>query len=373
MPSIQGYTSIVDGRYASATGSHEATGEGDATLAPQAIEDGTLDQLDTSVLLTLSAYLITEAGAGGPGAGPPGTGQRDIAIDQRATWYLGTSLEVSKVEVPDADARQDAAAGTQIGLMAPDGSTNWFHARAITPSTLAITLPRPVPSTAVLGQAHGTPCSLGPPSIVAADGSAFVADGQLQDALVPSHWEFTGFDGSFAVFGNRFAQGQLRIESLQGRPSAHAWIREVSGAPAEPTAATVFSPHGARVVRSVAAIPGWSATWQPRHGTGDHTDRPAGRYRPSRRRPARTGGPHLELYTAAPSGRHGPVARGDSARLSLLPGGSAGRPASSPGTRLLGVRVISRRVSVGMSATPRRREVTTPLQQRPAPEPGAAR
>ena len=267
MPSIQGYTSIVDGRYASATGSHEATGEGDATLAPQAIEDGTLDQLDTSVLLTPSAYLITEAGAGGPGAGPPGTGQRDIAIDQRATWYLGTSLEVSKVEVPDADARQDAAAGTQIGLMAPDGSTNWFHARAITPSTLAITLPRPVPSTAVLGQAHGTPCSLGPPSIVAADGSAFVADGQLQDALVPSHWEFTGFDGSFAVFGNRFAQGQLRIESLQGRPSAHAWIREVSGAPAEPTAATVFSPHGARVVRSVAAIPGWSATWQPRHGT----------------------------------------------------------------------------------------------------------
>lgn len=215
---------------------------------------------------TPSAYLITEAGAGGPGAGPPGTGQRDIAIDQRATWYLGTSLEVSKVEVPDADARQDAAAGTQIGLMAPDGSTNWFRARAITPSTLAITLPRPVASTAVLGQAHGAPCSLGPPSIVAADGSAFVADGQLQNALVPSHWEFAGFDGSFAIFGNRFAQGQLRIESLQGRSSAHAWIREVSGAPAEPTAATVFSPHGTRVVRSVAAIPGWSATWQPRHG-----------------------------------------------------------------------------------------------------------
>ena len=30
--------------------------------------------------------------------------------------------------------------------------------------------------------------------------------------------------------------------------------------------ATVFSPHGARVVRSVAAISGWSATWQPLHG-----------------------------------------------------------------------------------------------------------
>ena len=28
----------------------------------------------------------------------------------------------------------------------------------------------------------------------------------------------------------------------------------------------MFSRHGARVVRSVAAIPGWSASWQPRQG-----------------------------------------------------------------------------------------------------------
>ena len=40
----------------------------------------------------------------------------------------------------------------------------------------------------------------------------------------------------------------------------------LSWLPAEATAATVFSPYGARVVRSVAAISGWSATWQPRHG-----------------------------------------------------------------------------------------------------------
>ena len=266
MPSIQGYTSIVDGRYASATGTHGATGEGDATLAPQAIEDGTLDQLDTSVLLTLSAYLITQAGAGGRDAGPAGTGHRDITADQRATWYLGTTLEVSKVAVPDADARQDAAAGTRIGLTTPDGSTLWSRARAITPSTLAITLPRPVASTAVTGQAHAAPSPLGAPAITTTGESVFVADGQLQNALEPSHWTFAGFDGSFAVFANRFAQGPLAIESLDGQSSADAWIRGASGAPDEPTAATVFSRQGARVVRSVAAIPGWSARWQPRHG-----------------------------------------------------------------------------------------------------------
>ena len=266
MPSVQGYSSTVDGLYASVTGSHQATGDGQDTLAPRAVGDGTLDQLDTSVLLTLSAYLTTSVEGDGPAGGPPGTGRRDIAADQRATWYLGTTRDVSKVEVPDADARKDAAAGTQLGLTMPDGSMRWFRGRAITSTTLAITLPRPVASIAVIAQAHGVPCPLGPPSISGADGSVFVADGQLQAALVPSHWTFAGFDGSFAVFANQFAQRPLRLEALPGRSTSGAWIKDSSGPPAEPTVATVFSPHGARVVRSAAAISGWSATWQPPHG-----------------------------------------------------------------------------------------------------------
>ncbi len=265
MPSVQGYSSLVDGRYASATGSHATSGDGQDTLAPSAVGNGILDQLDTTVLLTLSGYLTTRVGGHGPAAGPPGTGQRDISADQRATWYLGTSLDVSKVEVPDPDARQDAAAGTQIGLTSPGGSTRWFRARALTPSTLGITLPGPVASIAVLGQAHGAPCPLGPPSI-AAGGSVYVADGQLQGALVPSHWQFAGFDGSFAVFANPFAKGPLHVEALPGRSASGARVTASGGAPSDPTAATVSSPHGVRVVRSVAAIPGWTATWQPSHG-----------------------------------------------------------------------------------------------------------
>jgi len=266
MPSIQGYTSTVDGRYAALTGSHLATGDGQDTLAPEAVANGTLDQLDTSVLLTPAAYLMTAANGDGPAGGPPGTGHRDISADQRATWYMGSTTDVSTVEVPDTDAGPDAAAGTQIGLMAPDGSTRWFRARAMTPSVLAITVAEPVPSIAVVARAPGRPAGLGPPSIIAADGSVSVADGQLQDVLVPPHWEFAGFDGLFAVFANHFAQPPLRIEALPGRSVSGAWLRGSGGAPAEPAVATVFSPHGARVVRSVTAISGWSATWQPRHG-----------------------------------------------------------------------------------------------------------
>ena len=304
MPSMQGYSSTVDGRYASVTGSHQATGAGQDTLAPAAVADGTLDQLDTTVLLTPAAYLVSQAGGSGPAAGPAGTGRRNIAADQRATWYLGGTSDVSLVEVPDAEASQDMAAGTQIGLTTPDGSTRWFPARALTPSVLAITVPQPVASVAVAVQTPGRPVgagrevgrgwlvgkagpgkqgrestagktepgkqsvprSLGPPSVTVAGGSVLVADGQLQDALVPPHWEFAGLDGPFAVFANRFAQPPLRIQALGGRPLSGAWLRGSGGAPAEPTAATVYSPHGARVVRSVAAIDGWSATWQPRHG-----------------------------------------------------------------------------------------------------------
>jgi hypothetical protein len=266
MPSVQGYSSTVDGRYASVTGSHQATGDGENTLAPAAVANGTLDQLDTTVLLTPSAYLVTLAGGAGPAGGPPGTGRRDLSAGQRATWYLGEVTVMSRVEVPDANARRDADAGIQIGLVAGPGPTRWFRVRAVSPSTLAITVSPPVASVAVMAQVAGRSVALGPPSMTAADGSVVVADGQLQDALVPPHWVLAGFDGPFAVFANRFAQAPLRLEAVPGRSVSGAWVKGAGGAPAEPAAATVFSLHGARVVRSVAAISGWSATWHPRHG-----------------------------------------------------------------------------------------------------------
>jgi len=267
MPCVQGYTSTVGGRYASVTGSHTATGDGQNTLAPTAVADGTMDQLDTTVLLTPSAYLVTQAGRNGPAAGPPGTGRRDLAAGQHGVWYLGSTSEVSRVAVPDTDANRDADARAQIGLMALDGSIRWFPARATSSSTLGITVPQPVASVAVAAQVSARSADpLGPPSVVTADGSALVADGQLQDALVPPHWEFAGSDGPFAIFANHFAQPPVRIEARPGRSVSGAWVKGSGGAPAAPAAATVFSPHGARVIRSVAAISGWSATWQPRHG-----------------------------------------------------------------------------------------------------------
>jgi hypothetical protein len=173
---------------------------------------------------------------------------------------------VLRLEVPDADARQDAAAGTQIGLMTAGGVTRWFAASAPSASRLAISLPHPVTGIAVVAQAGGRPSHLGPLSITDTNGNVFVANGQLQDALVPPRWGYAGHDGSFAVFVDHLARGPLSLEALPGRPAAGASVRLAGGSAANPTAAAVFSSHGIRVIRSVTAIAGWSATWHPQHG-----------------------------------------------------------------------------------------------------------
>jgi hypothetical protein len=153
-PSVQGYTSLVDGRYAEATGSHTATGQGQNVLSAAAIGGQTLDSLDTTILLTLPVY----------------------------------------------------------------------------------------------------------------------ADTDLRDVLVPPHWVLAGYDGSFAIYRNTRARGPLTLSPVPGATApgaslAGASVSEVSDpAPGPPARAEVSSPAGARVVRSVAAIPGWTATWRPAGG-----------------------------------------------------------------------------------------------------------
>jgi hypothetical protein len=143
--SVQGYTSIVDGAYATATGSHQADGEGQDTLSPSAISDGTLDSLDTTILLTLPQY----------------------------------------------------------------------------------------------------------------------ANGVLKDALTSPHWVLAGYDGGFAIYHNQQARGPLTLRAAGAGSTQGASVTSLTGPSTEPTSARVTSRSGVEVVRSVADIPGWSASWQP--------------------------------------------------------------------------------------------------------------
>jgi hypothetical protein len=284
MPSVQGYTSIVDGRYASVTGSHQATGEGQDALSPAAIGNSTLDTLDTSILLTVPGYLVTQAGSGGagaPAAEPSGTGERNVAGGTSTEWYLGESVVTSRIDVPDADAIQDAAAGTSIGLVTPGGPTRWIRARAVSSSLLQASVDQAVTADAVTARLSTTRAGragartptaaraysvLGPPSVTARGGQVLAADGQLQNDLLSPHWGLAGYDGPFAVFTDRDADSPLSVQALPGRSSSGASVRYTTSVPGDVTSATVSSSRGLRLVRSVADIPGWSASWQPAHG-----------------------------------------------------------------------------------------------------------
>ncbi|HVT68993.1 MAG TPA: hypothetical protein VHF26_14680, partial [Trebonia sp.] len=107
---------------------------------------------------------------------------------------------------------------------------------------------------------------LGPPSVTLRGGQVLVADGPLQNDLLSPHWGMAGYDGPFAVFTDRDADGPLSVQALPGRSSSGASVRYTTSVPGDVTSATVSSSQGLRLVRSVADIPGWSALWRPARG-----------------------------------------------------------------------------------------------------------
>ncbi len=258
-PSIEGYSSLVDGTYAQGTGSHQALGEGQNVLAPEAIADGTLDQLDTTVLLTLPAYLVTSS-SGPPSSTDGATGRRELTAHQTATWYLGTGLVVRSVSLSVNSAADEH--GIRVGLVEASGSTVWEPPRLLPGDGVEVSLTRPQDIVALRVTAGATRIDLGAPDIQTAAGESYRADGQLQDALVPPRWTFRGVDGKFAVFADSMARPPLILRAPPHEPAAPS-IRATSGPETAPTRASVSSPRGVTVIRDVADIPGWTATWQP--------------------------------------------------------------------------------------------------------------
>jgi hypothetical protein len=248
--SMQGYTAIVDGQYASVTGTHQAQGQGHNTVALRAVGDGTLDQLATRYLLTLPRYLLSD-----PDVEKSNPVVRGLRAGQQTEWYFGQSFDIRSVDVPVTAGR------ARIGLLLPDGSTRW-----LTKPDFA--------STAVVGvvaQAVGGPARVATAAATTATGHRLIADGALQSALSSHHWHFAGNLDDYAVFLNPTATKPLTMQPLAGKSLGAASIRRLDGDPLLPMTADVSSPNGALVVRSVADIPGWSATWQPAGSAGKQT------------------------------------------------------------------------------------------------------
>ena len=156
--------------------------------------------------------------------------------------------------------------GTRIGLLTSGGSTRWFPGPRRGPAAWPSACPGRWRAPPWSPRPEAAPSGSGRRRLTGTGGRVFVADGQLQDALVPPRWRYAGHDGPFAVFADRFARGELRLQALPGRPASGASVRLAAGPGRQPRGGGRVSLCGVRVIRSVAATAGWSATWHPRRG-----------------------------------------------------------------------------------------------------------
>lgn len=241
--SMQGYSAIVEGRYADATGTHAEQGQGHNTVALRAVGDGTLDQLTARYLVTLPRYLLSN-----PDVDKSNPVTRGVRAGQRTQWFFGQSFDLRSVDVPVPAGR------ARIGLLLPGGGIRWLTNTSDFGRIAAV---------GVVAQAMGGPARVTTPTATTSGGHRLYADGALQSALSEHHWHFVGNLVDYAVFVNPTATAPLTVQPLPGKSLGAASVRRIDGDPLLPMSARVSSPNGALVVRSVADIPGWSATWAP--------------------------------------------------------------------------------------------------------------
>ena len=285
--SAQGYSAIVDGPYATATGSHAAAGFGTNALAPSALVDGVFDALDTTTLVTLPEYLLTpvprgessvpptpststgSTSTGSTSTGSTSTGTRSIAAGNDARWVFGEELDVSSVSVSwePKPAGTGSTTAWRLALKEPDGTLSWQPTTVTRTGdgTLHASLVRPAPAIGLVLQAT-RPGTFGPPVVSTSSGISFAAFGDLQQVLSGGHWRFEGNKGPLCLFANEDARPSLSIAALPGTHTRMGSVSARSGPRLAPSSAWVSSPKGVLVVRAVAAIPGWSAFWQPSGG-----------------------------------------------------------------------------------------------------------
>ena len=277
--SVQGYGSIVDGRYAASTGVHGLSGQGQDVFAPRAAADGVFDSLSTQAVLAPSQYLRTRSRSGTDRSSGPGghvAGDRQLRRDAATTWFLGGPLLIrsARVEVETSPGvHHESPDNVRVGLLSEEGQIAWApvqrtragHGSPRGAVSWEAVWPSPRAAVGVVVRSKVTAAAAAP-DVITANGRSYTLDGTLQPGLVAPHWRYDGQDGAFAVFVDQRARAPLSVRALAGGSLRGATVRRVSGPRLEPSAAVVSSPHGVDVVRAVAFVPGWSASWTPSSG-----------------------------------------------------------------------------------------------------------
>lgn len=253
-PSVQGYTSLVGARYAGATGTHAADGQGQDTLAPAALAAGVFDQLGLDELFTLPAYFRRQASAGSTGPLPPPP--PPVAAGGSASWLFGSPEPLARLTLPVGTGRRRGC--LDVTLIRPDMSRVGLPGcRPVTDGSLTVTgHGQPILGLVVANPGRAA-LAVGTPELETTSGRRYLLAGPLQGTLPLTQWRYAGTRDGYLVFRRPLTHRGVWLDSLPGAPPGS--LRGTRCTTATCDAATVSSPRGVTVVRSVAFAPGWSA------------------------------------------------------------------------------------------------------------------
>jgi hypothetical protein len=249
MPSVQGYGSIVSGNYGTETGTHPRD-----LLDPCALQRGVFTQLRLHTLLTESAYLAPQvrqplpaesSNEPCPGAPLPGTARQ-------RTWYFGQSLAVQSVSLVTAGRDRHPGPLPAVGLLGPTGVTSWPKESVLRePTGWQVRFTGSTDSTGIV--VRGAVRHITDQSLVDAQGTLYVLDGSMQDAVGRSGWYQRGFWNGFVAFSEQRVLPPVWIQ----HPGSGARVSQVSTTDWGVETDRVSSPVPITVVRSEAYLGGW--------------------------------------------------------------------------------------------------------------------
>ena len=282
LPSAQGYGSLTWAPYATATGTHTQD-----DLNPAVLTTGVFDSLDVRVLLTVPDELSIPRSLRSPyqpvtntlpglatpaiaGIGPVRSPIKLLA-GQTSTRWFGRDLEPHTVTLElsgtKASPKELEELGDDVRLVTASGAKK-------APETARVAVGKPGsdevivvfgPSSASVGlvteDRTGASLTITSVLVTTRSGSAYSLDGPLSADLTAPHWVAAGTIGPFAAYINRRASGSFWLSGWTGDAKSGFKVRVIASSPWTATeTVAVTSAAAATVVRSVADIPGWSAT-----------------------------------------------------------------------------------------------------------------
>jgi len=304
--SVQGYGSIVNGDYQTATATHLFQ-----DLDVSALDTPTFDNLDLRTLVTMPIYLDEALPPGlpvpvalRPGYALKGPGIPAAAPDAAGPWPLGPGLPayfllpgISSIDnVTAIFQAQGAPSRVAVTAQAP-GAEPVTATAPVRHDEATLAFPRGTRAARFLTADLGTTAAKITAFLVTTSGprQRYLLDGALQGSLAPPRWSYPQNLGPFVVFSNTKTAGLAWLQR-PGSPSPAAGARTagsvsiVSSTPIAPQIMAVDAPAPVLLVRSEDYSPGWTARAVPvgggptfvlpvrRFGLIQAVELPAGRY-----------------------------------------------------------------------------------------------